>query len=66
VGDAKEVIDGVENSYICSYEAEDVIQKLQKAIAIGHLRETHLDPKYIHKNIVNQIFEIYQKVCKNL
>lgn len=66
VGDAKEVIDGVENSYTCSYETDDVIQKLQKAITIGHLRETHLDQKYIHENIVNKLFEIYQQVCKNL
>lgn len=66
VGDAKEVIDGVENSYICSYEVEDVIHKLQKAIANGHLRETHLDQKYIHGNIVKQLLEIYKQVCKNL
>lgn len=65
VGDAKEVIDGVENSYICSYETDNVIQKLRKAIAIGHLQETHIDQKYIHENIVNQLFEIYQQVCKN-
>ena len=65
VGDAKEVIDGVENSYICSYEIDDVIQKLQKAISIGHLRETHLNQKYIHENIVKKILEIYQQVCKN-
>lgn len=66
VGDAKEVIDDVENSYICNYETDDVIQKLQKAIDMGHLQTTHLNQKYIHENIVNQIFEIYQKVCKNL
>lgn len=66
VGDAKEVIDGVENSYICSYEVEDVIHKLLKAIANGHLRETHLDQKYIHGNIVKQLLEIYKQVCKNL
>ena len=65
VGDAKEVIDGVENSYICSYEIDDVIQKLQKEISIGHLRETHLNQKYIHENIVKKILEIYQQVCKN-
>lgn len=66
VGDAKEVIDGVENSYICSYEVENVIHKLQKAIANGHLRETHLDQKYIHGNIVKQLLEIYKQVCKSL
>lgn len=65
VGDAREVIDGVENSYICSYDTEDVIRKLQKAIAIGHLKETDLNQKYIHENIVNQIIEIYQHICKN-
>lgn len=64
VGDVKEVIDGVENSYICSYEIDDVIQKLQKAIVCGHAKETHLDQKYIHENIVTRIFEIYQQVCK--
>lgn len=66
VGDAKEVTEGVENSYICSYETDDVIQKLQKAIATGHMKETHLDQKYIHENIVRQLFKIYKQVCKNL
>lgn len=66
VGDAKEVVDEVENSYICSYEKDDVIQKLQKAIDMGHMQTTHLNQKYIHENIANQIFEIYQKVCKDL
>lgn len=64
VGDAKEVIEGVENSYICSYETDDVIKKLQKAINMGHLQTTHLDQKYIHENIVTRIFKIYQQVCK--
>ena len=66
VGDAKEVIEGVENSYICSYETDDVIRKLQKAFALGHLQETHLDHKYIYENNIKYLFEIYQQICKNL
>ena len=63
VGDAAEVINGVKNSFVSSYEVEDVIDKLKQAISIGHLRETRLDAKYIDVNIVKTIFNIYNEIC---
>lgn len=64
VGDAKEVISGVRNSFISSYEVSDVIEKLRQAISVGHLMKTRLDPKYIDTNIVKFIYNIYKNICK--
>ncbi len=63
VGDAAEVIDGVKNSFISTYEVEDVVSKLKQAINIGHLEETRLESKYIDVNIVQSIFNIYIDIC---
>ena len=63
VGDAAEVINGVKNSFISTYEVEDVVSKLQQAISIGHLNETKLDAKYIDVNIVQSIYKIYTDIC---
>ena len=63
VGDAAEVIDGVRNSFVSTYEVEDVVSKLQQAIHIGHLNETKLDAKYVDVNIIQLIFNIYSGIC---
>ena len=63
VGDAAEVINGVKNSFISTYEVEDVVSKLRQAINIGHLKETKLDAKYIDVNIVQSIYNIYTDIC---
>ena len=63
VGDAAEVINGVKNSFVSSYEVEDVVIKLKHAINIGHLKETTLDAKYIDVNIVQSIYNIYTDIC---
>lgn len=63
VGDAAEVINGVKNSFISTYEVEDVVTKLRQAINIGHLKETKLDAKYIDVNIVQSIYNIYTDIC---
>lgn len=63
VGDAAEVINGVKNSFISTYEVEDVVSKLRQAINIGHLKETKLDAKYIDVNIVQSIYNIYIDIC---
>lgn len=63
VGDAAEVITGVKNSFISTYEVEDVVSKLKQAIKIGHLEETKLDAKYININTVQSIYNIYTDIC---
>lgn len=63
VGDAAEVIDGVKNSFISSYEVEDVVAKIKQSINIGHLKATTLDAKYIDVNIIQSIYKIYTDIC---
>ena len=63
VGDVAEVIKGAENSYITTYEMEDVVNKLHHALKKGHLIQTNLDAKYIDTNIVKTIHEIYTDIC---
>ena len=63
VGDVAEVIDGVENAFVSTYEVDDVLAKLQQAVQIGHLSKTTLDSRYIDNNIVKSIHNIYTDIC---
>ena len=63
VGDAAEVVNGVENSYITTYEVEDVVNKVRLALKKNHLMQTNLDAKYIEKNVEKTIYSIYTKIC---
>lgn len=63
VGDVAEVINGVENAFVSTYEVDDVLAKLQQAMQIGHLTKTTLDPRYIDANIVKSIQKIYTDIC---
>lgn len=63
VGDVAEVINGVENAFVSTYEVDDVLAKLQQAMQIGHLTKTTLDPRYIDTNIVKSIQKIYTDIC---
>lgn len=63
VGDAAEVINKVENSFVSTYEVENVITKLQQAMQIGHLSKTTLDEKYIDKNVVKSLLKMYTDIC---
>lgn len=63
VGDVKEVINEVKNAFISTYEVDHVVNRLQKALSIGHLSKTDLPIKYSTNNIVKSIFEIYNSVC---
>lgn len=65
VGDVAEVINGVENAFISTYEVDDVLAKLQQALLIGHLSKTTLDSKYIDSNIVKSIHQIYIDICSS-
>lgn len=63
VGDVKEVINEVENAFISTYELDNVVENLRKALSIGHLSKMNLPMKYTTNNIVKSIFEIYNLVC---
>lgn len=63
VGDAAEVIEGVKNSFVSTFEVDDVVSKLQHAIHIGHLAETRMDAKYIDSNIAKSIYNLYIDIC---
>lgn len=65
VGDVQEVIDGVSNCYLSTYEVDDVVNGMQKALAVGHLQKTHLHERYTAKYIAKTIFELYTDICNN-
>lgn len=64
VGDVRNVLAGVENSFISTYEVKDVANKLKKAISIGHQSTTTLNEMYHNDTVIKNIFEIYSSVCK--
>lgn len=63
VGDVQEIIDGVNNCYLSTYEVDDVVSCMQKAFAVGHLQETHLHERYTTEYIAKTIFELYTDIC---
>lgn len=63
VGDVREVIDGVSNCYLSTYEVDDVVNGMQKALAVGHLQKTHLHERYTAEYIAKTIFELYTDIC---
>lgn len=63
VGDVREVIDGVSNCYLSTYEVDDVVNGMQKALAVGHLQKTHIHERYIAEYIAKTIFELYTSIC---
>lgn len=63
VGDVREVIDGVSNCYLSTYEADDVVNGMQKVLAVGHLQKTHIHERYTAEYIAKTIFELYTSIC---
>lgn len=63
VGDVREVIAGVSNCYLSTYEVDDVVNGMQKALAVGHLQKTHLHERYTAEYIAKTIFELYTDIC---
>lgn len=64
VGDVREVIAGVSNCYLSTYEVDDVVNGMQKALAVGHLKQTNLNERYTAEYIAKTIFELYTDICK--
>lgn len=65
VGDVREVVEGVPNAYITSYDPDDVAMRLCQAIADGHLQTSHLHPRYTTPHITDTIYSIYQSLCNS-
>ena len=68
VGDVKEQISGLKNCYITSFEPLDVAEKIKNCInnytdiPLGRKRVLE---RYNNQEIINKIFEIYNKLCKD-
>lgn len=63
VGDVQEVIEGVSNCYLSTYEVDDVVNGMQKALAVGHLQKTRIHERYRAEYIAKTIFKIYIDIC---
>lgn len=63
VGDVREVIAGVSNCYLSTYEVDDVVNGMQKALAVGHLKQTNLNERYTAVYIAKTISKIYIDIC---
>lgn len=62
VGDVREVIEGVENAFLTTYDPTDVADKLRQALAIGHLAETHLPVRYTASAVAKKVYTVYQNI----
>lgn len=62
VGDVRTILDGTDGTYLTSYEIEDIVNSLKKALDYNK-RTTGRDKlgKYDNKLIIAKILEIYQK-----
>ena len=65
VGDVKELLEGVDNCYITTYDANEIATKIQQAIAFkGKTNgpKCIIDKGLSNEIVVNNILEIYQKL----
>lgn len=63
VGDVAEVIAGVNNARICSYDADDFAEKIKEVVAVGKL-EGAFDDRFDNVSIAKKIVGIYNNVLK--
>ena len=61
VGDVREVIAGVPNAFLCTYEAADVAHCLRQAMAVGHLPSPALPARYTTPVVADTLYELYTK-----
>ncbi len=65
VGDVKELLEGVDNCYITTYDANEIATKIQQAIAFNGKTngpKCIIDKGLSNEIVVNKILEIYQKL----
>lgn len=66
VGDVSAVIEGVNNTYLCSYEVDDVYEKLKKCLAATNRMndgKQKLIEQYSLESVANRIKGVYDTVC---
>ena len=61
VGDVREVVAGVPNAFLCTYEAADVAHCLRQAMAVGHLSSPALPARYTTPVVADTLYELYTK-----
>lgn len=61
VGDVREVVAGVPNAFLCTYEAADVARCLRQAMAVGHLSSPALPARYTTPVVADTLYELYTK-----
>ena len=67
VGDVKEVIGNTEGCYICSYDPEDVADKIKKALDFGKKTNGREKIKHLDQKIIAQkIIGVYNRVLDNI
>ncbi len=67
VGDVKEVIGKTKGCYICSYDPEDVADKIKKALDFGKRTDGREKIKYLDEKIIaEKVIGVYNKVLGNI
>jgi len=65
VGDVKEVIGNTEGCYICSYDPEDVADKIKKALDFGRRTDGREKIKHLEEKIIaEKIISVYKNVLR--
>lgn len=66
VGDVKEVMRNTDGCYICSYNPEDVANKIKQALEYGKRTDGREKVRHLDERIISRkIFGAYKKVVKN-
>ncbi|MCK0131226.1 glycosyltransferase family 4 protein [Flavobacteriaceae bacterium F08102] len=66
VGDVKEVIGNTEGCYLCSFDAQDLAEKIRLALAFGKRTNGRVDISHLEAGVVaKKIKKIYQSILEN-
>jgi glycosyltransferase involved in cell wall biosynthesis len=63
VGDVREVLDGTEGTFICSFDAQDVADKIRRALAFGGRTNGRDRIQYLHNDaIASKVSAVYHRM----
>ena len=66
VGDVRHLISDIEGCYLTSFDAEDVAEKIEKALEFGKRTNGRDRIKHIDNRIIaEKVFQVYKKVLVN-
>ncbi len=60
VGDVREVVAGVPNAFLTTYEPQQVADCLRRAMAVGHLSSPALPARYTTPVVADTLYALYQ------